>query len=272
MSYFDRVTEAAEWLRGHGCGGADVAVVLGSGLGDFADGLADPFAIPYPDIPHFPASKVIGHAGKLVGGLSAGKRVLALSGRVHHYEGHDLQTVTFAMRVVGRLGVKQVILTNAAGGINPRCSRGALMVIDDHINFMGDNPLVGANDERFGVRFPDMSTVYSPRLRGLADEAARGMGLDLQHGIYIGVLGPSYETPAEIRAFRALGADAVGMSTVPEAIALRHMGVEVLGISCITNAAAGVLPEPLHHDEVMETARQVKGQFIALLEGIIGRL
>lgn len=272
MSYFDRVTEAAEWLRGHGCGGADVAVVLGSGLGDFADGLAESFTIPYGDIPHWPASRVIGHAGKLVGGLASGKRVLALSGRVHHYEGHDLQTVTFAMRVMGRLGVTQVILTNAAGGINPKCSRGALMVMDDHINLMGANPLVGPNDERFGVRFPDMSAVYSPRLRGLADEAAKAMGLDLQHGIYVAVLGPSYETPAEIRAFRVLGADAVGMSTAPEAIALRHMGVEVLGISCITNAAAGVLPAPLHHDEVMETARQVKGQFIALLEGIIGRL
>lgn len=269
---FERATEAAEWLRGHGCGGGDVAVVLGSGLGDFADGLAESFTIPYGKIPHWPASRVIGHAGKLVGGLSAGRRVLALSGRVHAYEGHDLDTVTFAVRVMGRLGVKQLILTNAAGGINPKCSRGALMAIDDHINLMGKNPLVGPNDDRFGVRFPDMSEVYSRRLRGLADEAAAAMGLALQHGIYIAVLGPSYETPAEIRAFRILGADAVGMSTAPEAIAARHMGIEVLGISCITNAAAGVLPQPLHHDEVMETARQVKGQFIALLEGIIGRL
>ncbi len=259
MSYFDQVTEAAEWLRGHGCGGADVAVVLGSGLGDFADGLAESFTIPYGDIPHWPASKVIGHAGKLVGGLATGRRVLALSGRVHTYEGHDMGTVTFATRVLGRLGVQRVILTNAAGGISPACSRGALMVIDDHINLMGRNPLVGPNDERFGVRFPDMSEVYSKRLRGLADEAAQAMGLPLPHGIYIAVLGPSYETPAEIRAFRALGADAVGMSTAPEAIVARHMGMEVLGISCITNAAAGVLPAPLHHDEVMEAARQVQG-------------
>jgi purine-nucleoside phosphorylase len=272
VNAFDQVSEAAEWLRSRNCGGADVAVVLGSGLGDFADHLGDASAIGYAEIPHFPASRVIGHAGKLVSGTLAGKKVLALSGRVHAYEGHDLQTVTFAVRTLGRLGVPRVILTNAAGGISPNGARGALMVIDDHINLIGDNPLVGANDERFGLRFPDMTYVYSPRLRQIADAAAAAAGVPIQHGVYIAVLGPSYETPAEIRAFRTLGADAVGMSTVPEAIALRHMGVEVLGISCITNAAAGVFPEPLHHSEVMETAQQVKGQFIALLEGIIGRL
>jgi len=249
-----------------------VAVVLGSGLGDFAEHLGDAFTLPYADIPHWPASRVVGHAGKLVAGTLQGKRVLALSGRVHAYEGHDLKTVTFAMRALGRLGVPRVLLTNAAGGISPNCSRGALMVIDDHINLMGDNPLVGPNDERFGVRFPDMTNVYSPRLRGMADDAAAKLGVPIQHGVYVAVLGPSYETPAEIRAFRTLGADAVGMSTAPEAVVARHMGMEVLGISCITNPAAGVFPEPLHHDEVMETARQVKGQFIALLEGIIGRL
>jgi purine-nucleoside phosphorylase len=272
VNEFDRVTEAAEWLRGRGCGGADVAVVLGSGLGDFADGIAESFTIPYGDIPHWPASRVIGHAGKLVGGSVKGRRAIALAGRVHAYEGHDLKTVTFAMRVMGCLGVPRVILTNAAGGISPQCSRGALMLIDDHLNLMGNNPLVGANDDRFGLRFPDMSEVYSTRLRGIAGEAARAIGLEIQHGIYVAVMGPSYETPAEIRAFRTLGADAVGMSTAPEAIVARHMGLEVLGISCITNAAAGVFPEPLHHEEVMETARQVKGQFIALLEGIIERL
>jgi len=272
VSNFEPATEAAEWLRGHGCGGADVAVVLGSGLGDFAEHLGDSFTIPYPDIPHWPASRVIGHAGKLVGGTLRGKRVLALAGRVHVYEGHPMATVTFAVRVMGRLGVPRVILTNAAGGISPNCSRGALMVIDDHINLMGDNPLVGPNDERYGVRFPDMTHVYSPRLRALADQAAAEQGAPVQHGVYVAVLGPSYETPAEIRAFRILGADAVGMSTAPEAIVARHMGMEVLGLSCITNAAAGVFPEPLHHDEVMATARQVKGQFIGLLEGIIGRL
>jgi purine-nucleoside phosphorylase len=272
VSAFETASEAADWLRSHRCADADVAIVLGSGLGDFAEHLGSPFTIPYGDIPHWPASRVIGHAGKLVVGTVAGRRVLALSGRVHHYEGHDMPTVTFAMRAIGRLGVPRVILTNAAGGISPNCSRGALMVIDDHINLMGGNPLVGPNDERFGLRFPDMTNVYSPRLRAIADEAGRALGVAVQHGVYVAVLGPSYETPAEIRAFRTLGADAVGMSTAPEAIVARHMGIEVLGISCITNAAAGVFPEPLHHSEVMETAQQVKGQFIALLEGIIGRL
>ena len=273
MNYFDQVNEAADWLRGRGCAAtAGVAIVLGSGLGDFADGLAAALGVPYTGIPHWPACRVMGHAGKLVCGAVAGRRVLVLAGRVHAYEGHDMRTVTFAMRVIGQLGIKRVILTNAAGGISPNCSRGALMVIDDHINLMGQNPLVGPNDERFGLRFPDMTHVYAPALRSLADAAARAHGLPLQHGVYVAVLGPSYETPAEIRAFRTLGADAVGMSTAPEAIVARHMGVEVLGISCITNPAAGVFPEPLHHDEVMETARAVKGQFIALLEGIIGRL
>ncbi len=272
MSAFELANEAADWLRQRDCGGADVAVVLGSGLGDFADHLGAAVNIPYGDIPHFPAARVMGHAGKLVVGTLAGKKVLALAGRVHVYEGHDMPTVTFAMRTIARLGVPRVILTNAAGGISPRCARGALMVIDDHINLMGTNPLVGPNDDRFGLRFPDMTYVYSPALRGLADDTANAIGVTIQHGVYVAVLGPSYETPAEIRAFRALGADAVGMSTVPEAIVLRHMGVEVLGISCITNAAAGVFPEPLHHSEVMETTQQVKGQFIALLEGIIGRL
>lgn len=272
MSVFDRAGEAAEWLRAKGCGGADAAVVLGSGLGDFADHLGDARTIAYQEIPHFPASRVIGHAGRLVAGTLAGRKVLVLAGRVHVYEGHDMETVTFAVRTLGRLGVPRVILTNAAGGISPRCARGALMVIDDHINLMGHNPLVGPNDERFGLRFPDMTYVYSPRLRAIADQAAQANGITVQHGVYVAVLGPSYETPAEIRAFRTLGADAVGMSTVPEAIAARHMGLEVLGISCISNAAAGVFPEPLHHAEVMETTQQVKGQFISLLEGIIGRL
>jgi len=271
-TYFDRVVEAAEFLRGRGFGGGQVGVVLGSGLGAFADGMADPFAIDYGDIPHWPASGVIGHAGRLVGGTVRGRHVLTLSGRAHFYEGHDLRTVTFATRVLSQLGIRTLILTNAAGGINTKFAQGALMVIDDHINLLGSNPLVGPNEPRFGVRFPDMTEVYSKRLRELADEAAREMSLPIEHGIYIAVHGPSYETPAEIRAFRVWGADAVGMSTVPEAIAARHMGIEVLGISCITNMAAGVLPQPLHHDEVMQTAERVRGQFAALLEGIIGRI
>jgi purine-nucleoside phosphorylase len=269
---FARATEAADWLRSQGLDGADAAVVLGSGLGDFADRLSERHAVPYGHIPHWPTPSVVGHPGTLVSGRVRGRRVLGLAGRVHAYEGHPLATVTFAVRVLGRLGVPRVILTNAAGGINTRFARGALMLIDDHINQMGANPLVGPNDERFGSRFPDMTGVYSERLRALAADAAREAGIALERGVYVAVLGPSYETPAEIRAFRALGADAVGMSTVPEAIVARHMGLEVLGISCITNMAAGVLPQPLVHDEVMETARAVRGQFIALLEGIVARL
>jgi purine-nucleoside phosphorylase len=270
--YFTRVSETVEWLRGRGFGGGDVAIVLGSGLGAFADTLGDQFTLEYSDIPNWPDAGVMGHAGRLVGGTIAGRPVLALSGRAHYYEGHDLRTVTFAVRVLGRLGVKTLILTNAAGGINTNFAQGALMVIDDHINLFGANPLIGPNDDRFGPRFPDMTEVYARRLRALADDTARHIGLPIEHGVYLAVAGPSYETPAEIHAFRTLGADAVGMSTVPEAIVARHMGLDVLGISCITNMAAGVLPQLLHHDDVMETARRVRGQFIALLEGIIGRL
>jgi purine-nucleoside phosphorylase len=270
--YFDQVNEAAEFLRGRGFGGGDVAIVLGSGLGAYAEQLGEAFGLDYREIPNWPASAVIGHAGRLVGGVVHGRRVIALSGRAHFYEGHSLQTVTFAVRVLGRLGLKVLILTNAAGGINTNFTQGALMVIDDHINLMGSNPLVGPNDERFGFRFPDMTEVYSKRLRAIADDVARHITLPIEHGIYVAVHGPSYETPAEIRAFRTLGADAVGMSTAPEAIVARHMGMEVLGISCISNMAAGVLPDPLHHDEVMETTRRVRAQFIALLEGIIAAL
>lgn len=272
MSQFDHAAEAAEFLRGRGFGGADVAVVLGSGLGAFAETLADRFELPYADIPHWPASAIVGHAGLLAGGTLKGRHVLVLSGRVHFYEGHPLTTVTFPIRVLGLLGIPRVILTNAAGGINTKFSQGALMVIDDHINLLGTNPLVGANDERFGPRFPDMTEVYSRRLRDTAQEAAAAAGVALEHGVYIAVHGPSYETPAEIRAFRIWGADAVGMSTAPEAIAARHMGLEVLGLSCITNMAAGVLPQPLVHSEVVETALRVREQFIALLEGIVERL
>jgi len=269
---YERVEEAAAVVRG-ACGPLpETAIVLGSGLGDFADTLQQAVATPYAELPHWPASKVVGHAGRLVVGDVRGKRIAALSGRAHFYEGHDMAAVVFATRVMGRLGVKHIVLTNAAGGINTSFAQGALMIIDDHINLLGTNPLVGPNDERFGTRFPDMSEVYSRRLRRIADETARARGIAVDHGVYVGVHGPSYETPAEIRFFRIIGADAVGMSTVPEAIAARHMGMEVLGISCITNMAAGVLPQPLVHDEVMETARRVRATFISLLEGIIERL
>jgi purine-nucleoside phosphorylase len=268
---FERVEAAAEVIRRR-CGALPrAALVLGSGLGDFADTLADAVPMPYGELPDWPASRVVGHPGRLVIGTVAGTRIAALAGRVHAYEGHPPGTVAFATRVMGRLGVKQLVLTNAAGGVNTGFARGALMIIDDHINLLGANPLAGENDERFGPRFPDMTEVYSTRLRRIADEAAAVKGLSLTHGVYAAVPGPSYETPAEIRYLRTIGADAVGMSTVPEAIAARHMGLEVLGISCITNMAAGVLPEPLNHDEVLETARRVRGAFISLLEGIIER-
>jgi purine-nucleoside phosphorylase len=270
--YFDRVDEAARFVRDDAGEGPEVAIILGSGLGAFAGRLAGAHAMAYGAIPHWPASTVIGHAGRLVMGTAAGRRVAVLAGRAHFYEGHDLRTVTFATRVLGRLGVKTLVLTNAAGGVNLAFSQGALMVIDDHLNLLGGNPLVGPNDERFGIRFPDMSEVYSKRLRQIADEAAGAAGTPITHGVYAAMHGPSFETPAEIRYLRTIGADAVGMSTVPEAIVARHMGIEVLGISCITNMAAGVLPQPVNHEEVMETAARVGGQFMTLLEGILGRL
>lgn len=271
-SYFDQVHSAAEVVRARTNLRPEIAVVLGSGLGEFASSLERASAIHYADLPHWPAPSVIGHDGRLVIGEVSGRPVAALSGRAHYYEGHDLRTVTFATRVLGVLGVKVLILTNAAGGVNTSFSAGELMVIDDHLNLLGSNPLVGPNEERFGVRFPDLTNVYSPRLRRLADETGAALGLTLRHGVYAAWHGPTYETPAEVRYLRTIGADAVGMSTVPEAIVARHMGIEVLGISCITNLAAGILPQPLNHEEVLETARRVRGTFVSLLNGIIGRI
>jgi purine-nucleoside phosphorylase len=275
MSLFDRATETAAWLSARIAPVPDVALVLGSGLGAFGDRLTGSTVVSYAEIPHWPPSGVVGHAGKLVAGTARaarGRRVLTLSGRAHLYEGHDQSTVTFATRVLGRLGVKTLILTNAAGGINTTFRSGALMLITDHINLQGANPLMGPNDDRFGRRFPDMSEVYSRRLRAHAEAAAHTLGLPLEHGVYVALTGPSYETPAEIRALRALGGDAVGMSTVPEAIVARHMGVEVLGISCIANMAAGILPQPLTEEEVIETTARVSREFVALLEGVLERL
>jgi purine-nucleoside phosphorylase len=271
-AYYDQVQNAADLVRSRSNIIPTTALVLGSGLGDFAESLERATSIRYEDIPNWPAAKVIGHDGRLVIGTASGRPTIVLSGRAHYYEGHDLRTVTFAVRVLGVLGVKALILTNAAGGINTSFAPGDLMVIDDHINLLGSNPLVGPNDERFGVRFPDLTNVYSPRLRQIADEAAASQGLTLRHGIYVAWHGPSYETPAEIRYLRSIGADAVGMSTVPEAIVARHMGIEVLGISCITNLAAGVLPQPLNHEEVLETAKRVRGKFLSLLNAVITRI
>jgi purine-nucleoside phosphorylase len=266
------VQRAADLLRARVGKVPEVGIVLGSGLGDFTAVLQEAVSIPYSEIPHWPASAVVGHAGKLVVGEIGGRRVAALSGRAHFYEGHTMQVATFGTRVLGLLGVRTLVLTNAAGGINLNFKPGTLMVIDDHINLIGSNPLIGPNDERFGPRFPDMTEAYSKRLRHIADEAAAACGVAVAHGVYVAVHGPSYETPAEIRYLRTIGADAVGMSTVPETIVGRHMGMEVLGISCITNPAAGVLPQPLVHDEVMEVARRVRGAFSALLGAIVERL
>lgn len=271
-SYYDRVGEAAAWLRERHGPPPEAAIVLGSGLGEFTRAVQDAVACAYADVPNWPASAVVGHAGRLVVGSIAGRRVAALSGRAHFYEGHDMRTVTFGIRALGVYGVPRVILTNAAGGINTSLTPGTLMVIEDHINLMGTNPLIGPNEDRFGVRFPDMTEIYSVRLRELAHEVAGELGVRLGRGVYAAVHGPSYETPAEIRFLRTIGADAVGMSTVPEAIVARHMGMEVLGISCISNAAAGVLPRPLVHDEVMEVAQRVRETFSAVLEGIVERL
>ena len=270
--HYTLVQRAAEFLRGRLGELPAVGIVLGSGLGDFTAGMGHAVAIPYGEIPDWPASVVVGHAGTLVAGTVGTKPIIALSGRAHYYEGHSMQVATFATRVLGVLGVRTLILTNAAGGINVNFKPGTLMVIDDHINLMGTNPLVGANEDRFGVRFPDMTEAYSKRLRRIADEAAQARGLAIAHGVYIAVHGPSYETPAEIRYLRTIGADAVGMSTVPETIVARHMGMEVIGISCITNPAAGVLPQPLVHDEVMVVARRARSEFSSLLEAIIERL
>ncbi len=246
-----------------------IGLVLGSGLGAFAQSLEKPVTIPYREIPHFPVSTAIGHAGDLVVGTSGGVPVAVMAGRVHHYEGYSLQDVVFPVRVLGRFGVKTLILTNAAGSVNVNYKPGELMVIDDHINYMGGHPLVGPNDEQLGPRFFDMSEAYDPKLREIAEQACGKAGVPVRHGVYIAFTGPSYETPAEIRMARTLGADAVGMSTVPEVLAARHMGMRVLGISCITNMGAGVLKKKLDHREVLEVGDKVKAGLMDVLGRII---
>jgi purine-nucleoside phosphorylase len=246
-----------------------VAIVLGSGLGAFAEQLEEATAIVFAEIPHFPRSTVPGHSGKLVIGKVSGFPVVVMQGRVHAYEGYSSEEVTFPIRVLGRMGVKKLVLTNAAGGINEGLKQGQLVLIADHINLSGRNPVAGPDDERWGPRFFDMSEAYSSRLRLLAIEAARSMEFRLYEAVYLSVLGPSFETPAEIRAFRALGADLVGMSTVQETIVARQIGMEVLGISCVTNMAAGIQKEPLSHEEVMATGRAVEAQLAGLLRRIV---
>jgi purine-nucleoside phosphorylase len=249
-----------------------IGLVLGSGLGAFADSLADAARVPYSEIPAFPRSTAIGHAGRMVVGKAGDVPVAAMQGRVHLYEGYSAQEITLPIRVFGRMGVHAVILTNAAGGINLGYSQGALVLIRDHINLQGTNPLVGPNDDRFGVRFPDMTTAYAKEYRALARGEAARLNITLHEGVYAALLGPSYETPAEIEYLRRIGADLVGMSTVAEVIAARHMGMKVLAISCVTNMAAGILDQPLSHAEVMETGERVKTTFEALLRAVLPRV
>lgn len=269
---YERAEHAARLIRSRIKSEPRIAVVLGSGLGAFANDFEEAITIPYAAIPGFGRSTAEGHAGQLVVGKVENVPMLAMQGRLHHYEGYSLEEVTFPIRTFKLLGLKTIILTNASGGINVQFSPGTLMVITDHLNLMGDNPLRGRNDERFGPRFPDMSAVYSSELQEIVMEEAREMSLDVRRGVYAALLGPSYETPSEIHLMRNFGADAVGMSTVPEAIVARHMGLEVLGISCVTNLAAGVTDEPINHEEVMATGDRVSATFSQLLKRVVVRL
>ncbi len=279
MSYFDQTAEAAAFLRARlGARAPRVGIVLGSGLGAAAEAATDAVIVPYSDIPHFPQSTVEGHSGRLICGLLGGVPVVIMQGRVHFYEGYTPLQVTFPMRVLGALGLHAVVLTNAAGGIAEGYHVGQFVLLADHINMMGWNPLIGPNEQRFGfrpgtgLRFFDMTEAYSKELRALARETAAEEGFELGEGIYLATPGPSFETPAEIRAFRALGATLVGMSTVPETIVARHMGLEVLGISCVTNLAAGMSSAKLSHEEVNETGRQVEHRLVGLLKRLAPKI
>jgi purine-nucleoside phosphorylase len=264
--------EAADYIRQQTSLQPEVGLILGSGLGVLADYITDATTIEYGDIPHFPVSTVEGHAGELLIGRLNGRAVVMMKGRFHMYEGYAPELTSFPVRVMRELGVTKLVVTNAAGGINTGYEPGDLMLISDHINLTGSNPLIGINEDRFGVRFPDMSEAYSRRLRMLAQETAQAAGFSLREGVYIGVLGPSYETPAEIRMMRMLGADAVGMSTIAEVVAARHCLIEVLGISCISNMASGILDQPLSHEEVIETTERVKSRFLQLVSDVVPKL
>src|ERR1700686_2134717 len=269
---FTRAESAAAFVLSQTALRPQIGLVLGSGLGAFADDLTEAVRIPYVDIPAFPRSTAIGHAGQLVVGKSGDVPVAVMQGRVHLYEGYSAAEVAFPTRVLGRIGIRALILTNAAGGINVEYGQGALVILKDHINLQGQNPLTGTNDERIGPRFPDMTYTYAKRYREIALEEAKKLSIPPREGVYAALAGPSYETPAEIRYLRTIGADLVGMSTVPEAIAARHSGLRALGISCVPNAAAGVLDKPLDHNEVLETAERVKSQFIGLLRAVIPQI
>jgi purine-nucleoside phosphorylase len=269
---FHRTERAAKFILGKTKLRPRIALVLGSGLGDFADEFTSPTKIPYAKIPNFPRSTAIGHAGRLVIGNVGDIPVAGMQGRVHLYEGYSPKEVAFPIRVFARMGIQAVILTNAAGGINRNYSQGCLVVIRDHVNLQGVNPLTGPNDERFGLRFPDMTQAYDREFQRFVTEEGKKLALTIHNGVYLAVQGPSYETPAEIYSFRAIGADLVGMSTVPEVIAARHSGIRVLGISCVTNMAAGTTDAPLNQEEVLEIAARIKPQFIGLLRAVIPRI
>ena len=268
----EKIDEAVRYIRGRSALQPEIGVILGSGLGDVVDAVQIETAIPYSEIPGAKASTVLGHQGRMIFGHANGRRVVVMQGRVHFYEGYEMHEVMFLSRVIGRLGIRQLVVTNAAGGVNTSFVAGDLMLISDHINLMGLNPLRGPNIEALGVRFPDMSEAYPESLRAIARGVAKEVGVDIKEGVYLALSGPTYETPAEIRAFRVLGADAVGMSTVPEVLAMSHMGIPVLGISCITNMAAGILKQKLTHQEVIDTTTRVQKQFTELVLGVLKKL
>lgn len=272
MDIYNRAESAAEFIKSKIADIPDTAIVLGSGLGAFGDSIETEIEIPYCDIPSFPAVTVAGHSGMFICGKAAGKRIIAMKGRFHAYEGHPMEDVTFYVRVFSLLGIKNLILTNAAGAINTSFEPGDLMLITDHLSFFCDSPLFGKNDERFGTRFPAMGEAYDKTLQSIAVEAAENCGIKLQKGVYVYSKGPMFETPAEIKALRILGADACGMSTVPEVIVAVHSGIKVLGISCLTNMAAGILDKPLCHEEVIETGKASEEKFRNLMNAICGKL
>ncbi|MBT2682106.1 purine-nucleoside phosphorylase [Bacillus sp. ISL-37] len=266
---YNQIQNAASFINDKLKQQPKIGLILGSGLGVLAEDIENPVKIPYNEIPGFPVSTVEGHAGQLVCGQLSGVEVIAMQGRFHFYEGYSMDKVTFPVRVMKELGIEKLIVTNAAGGVNESFEAGDLMIITDHINNMGTNPLIGPNDSHFGVRFPDMSEAYSKNLRAVAKEVADKNKLTIKEGVYVGNPGPVYETPAEVRMIRTMGGDAVGMSTVPEVIVAKHSGLEVLGISCISNMAAGILDQPLSHDEVIETTEKVKSSFLLLVNEIV---
>ncbi len=266
------ILESAEYIKSKITVQPTIGLILGSGLGVLADEIEDKVEISYNDIPNFPVSTVEGHKGQLVIGKLQGKNVVAMQGRFHYYEGYTMQNTTFPVRVMKALGVETIFVTNAAGGANKDFKPGDLMIITDHINLGGNNPLIGPNDAQLGVRFPDMSTAYTPQYIELARECAKELNINTQEGVYAFFTGPTYETPAEVKMARILGADAVGMSTVPEVIVARHSGLNVVGISCITNMAAGILDQPLNHEEVIETTQRVKEQFLSLVKKIVEKI